>query len=176
MTAPSLQAQARIPLNRSGMTPDPLTESLSKLDEKYQILTKLHHGADSRTYLARDLELSRDVTITVARAAGDRAFLQAYAADAEVLKTRRHPNVMPVLEGIWLNDATFALVRARVRGSTLDQTVSAVGAMPPERMAGALNELTMALIWARDVGITNRCVEPQTFIFQQGSGRVLIGF
>ena len=56
---------------------------------------------------------------------------------------------MPVLEGTWLDDDTFAVVRARVRGSTLDQTASAVGKMPPARIAAALDELTTAPIWAR---------------------------
>ena len=55
------------------MTPDPLNESLSKLDDKYQILTELHHCGESRTYLARHLELNRDVTITVDLSAGPHA-------------------------------------------------------------------------------------------------------
>jgi uncharacterized protein YecT (DUF1311 family) len=158
------------------MQPDSFQDSLSKLGDKYQVLTELHHCADSATYLARNLQLNRDVTITVARANGDKAFLNAYAADAEQLKTKRHPNIVPVLEGIWLDDATFAVVRARVRGSTLDQTISADGPIPQPRIAAALNELTSALIWARENGITNRCVEAETFVFQQGSGRLLLAF
>jgi len=158
------------------MQPDSFQDSLSKLGDKYQVLTELHHCADSATYLARNLELNRDVTITVARANGDKAFLNAYAADAEQLKTKRHPNIVPVLEGLWLDDATFAVVRARVRGSTLEQSVSAEGPMPQARIATALNELTSALIWARENGITNRCVEAETFVFQQGSGRLLLAF
>jgi uncharacterized protein YecT (DUF1311 family) len=157
--------------------PDPLSESLSKLDKKYQILTELHQGTESRTYLARDLELNRDVTITVARTeGGDKAFLEAYASDAEILKTRQHPSIIPVLASMWLDDQTFALVRARVRGSSLDQTVSAASRLPQPRIAEALRELTEALIWARDAGVTNRCIEPETLVFQQGTGRVLIGF
>jgi uncharacterized protein YecT (DUF1311 family) len=158
------------------MTPDPLSESLSKLENKFQILTELHRSRESTTYLARNLELNRDVTITVVRAKDASPFVNAFASDAEILKTKRHPNVIPVLDGIWLDDRTFALVRARVRGSTLDQTVSAVGTMPQPRIAAALEELTNALIWARDAGVTNRCIEPETFIFQQNTGRVLIGF
>jgi uncharacterized protein YecT (DUF1311 family) len=159
------------------MTPDPLSEPLSKLDKQYQILTELHHCTESRTYLARALELNRDVTITVAHAdGGDKAFLSAFAADAEILKAKHHPSLIPVLAGMWLDDQTFALVRARVRGSTLDQTMAAASTLPQPRIAEALNELTDALIWARDAGVTNRCIEPQTFVFQQGTGRVLIGF
>jgi serine/threonine protein kinase len=158
------------------MTPDPLTESMSRLDKKYQVLTELHHCAHSRTYLARHLELNRDVTITVARADGDKAFLDAYAADARILQTAHQPNIVPVLESTWLDDHTLAVVRTRMRGLTLEQTVAADGPLPLPRIAASLDELTAALIWARDAGVTNRCVEPETFLFQQGTGRVLIGF
>ena len=43
----------------------PVLSDLSKLDKNYQILTELHAEAGSRTYLARHLQLNRDVTITV---------------------------------------------------------------------------------------------------------------
>ena len=148
--------------------------SLSELDDNYQVLTELHRTPNSRTYLARHLELNRDVTITVVRAAGDTAALERFAADVERLKTARHANVIPVIEGRWLGDDTFAVVRARVRGSSLDQLVSAVGPVPLPRVATTLGEVSAALDWARTSGIGNRTVSPDAMIFQQGSGRVLL--
>src|SRR5438067_6786887 len=99
------------------MTADPI----SKLDSDYQILTELQRSGESRTYLARHLTLNRDVTITVTQAAGDKSHLMRFAADAEKLVNERHPNIVPVIEGRWLGDDAYAVVRARVRGSTLDQ-------------------------------------------------------
>ncbi|HEY5062023.1 MAG TPA: lysozyme inhibitor LprI family protein [Gemmatimonadaceae bacterium] len=156
------------------MAIDDFTNSLTELGDTYQVLTELHRTPNSRTYLARHLELNRDVTITVVRAAGDTAALKRFAADVGRLKTARHAHVIPVIEGRWLGDDTFAVVRARVRGSTLDQLVSAVGPVPLPRIATTLGEVSAALDWARTSGIGNRTVAPDAMIFQQGSGRVLL--
>ena len=156
------------------MAIDDFTNGLTELGDTYQVLTELHRTPSSRTYLARHLELNRDVTITVVRAAGDMAALKRFAADVERLKTARHAHVIPVIEGRWLGDDSFAVARARVRGSTLDQLVSAVGPVPLPRIATTMGEVSAALDWARTSGIGNRTVAPDAMIFQQGSGRVLL--
>lgn len=153
---------------------DPLL--LSKLDNDYQILTELHRSGNSRTYLARHLTLNRDVTISVIGATGDAAYLRAFAADVERLTDHRHPNIVPVIEGRWLDDRTYAVVRARVRGSTLDQLNSAVGAMPRARIDAAMREVASALAWARSAGVSHRAVSPDSLVFQQGSGKTLVSF
>ncbi|HEY4218755.1 MAG TPA: hypothetical protein VGM67_16550 [Gemmatimonadaceae bacterium] len=167
------------------MPTDDFTPDLSKLEQDYQILTELHRSQDSRTYLARHLEMNRDVTITVVRRdsrEGDGTTgtaapsLSRYAGDVERLKTSRHPNVIPVIEGRWLADGSFAVVRARARGATLDQLVTATGAMQTARVAAALQQVKSAVDWARDNAIASRSIDPATMIFQQGSGRVLLAF
>src|SRR5579884_1704175 len=147
---------------------------LSKLGPSYQILTELHRDGDTPTYLARHTDLNRDVTVTVIRAAGDRSYLEAFADDAKVLAEKRNPSIVPVIEGRWLDDHTFAIVHARVRGSTLDQLVSAIGTIPEPRVRSTLHQIAAALGWARVNGIKHRRVSPQSVIFQQGSGKVLI--
>jgi uncharacterized protein YecT (DUF1311 family) len=157
--------------------PNPdFSPDLSKLDKNYQVLTELHAEGDSRTYLARHLQLNRDVVITVVRAPApdDGNALTHFAADAKLLTTMRHPNVIPVIEGIWLDDRTFAVVRARVRGSTLDQLISAVGPVPIARVSTTIQQIHAALAWARAGGVVHRRITPHSVIFQQGNGRVLI--
>ncbi|HXT16421.1 MAG TPA: lysozyme inhibitor LprI family protein [Gemmatimonadaceae bacterium] len=146
----------------------------SKLDGDYQILTELHRDGETPTYLARHIGLNRDVTISVVRAAGDRSYLEAFAADAKILAERRNPAIVPVIEGRWLDEHTFAIVRARVRGSTLDQLLSAIGSMPEPRVSSTLRQVAAALGWARVNGVKHRRVSPQSIVFQQGSGRVLL--
>ena len=67
-----------------------------------------------------------------------------------------------------------AIVRARVRGATLDQLVQTTGAMPVARVATTLEQVHSAIEWARNNGIVHRYVEADAIVFQQGSGRVLI--
>jgi uncharacterized protein YecT (DUF1311 family) len=151
---------------------------LTKLDGDYQVLTELHGEGDSRTYLARHLRLNRDVTINVFCVADgdDIRALKQFAADTRVLTDQRHEHIVPVIEGIWLDDRTFATVRARVRGATLDQTLSASGPMSIARVAATVREIANAVAWARDTGIAQRNVVPWDVVFQQGSGRVLLSF
>jgi uncharacterized protein YecT (DUF1311 family) len=153
---------------------DNATPDLSSLGSDYQILTELHRTPDSRTYLARHLSLQRDVTITVFTGAADMPYLAQFAADTEHLGTLRHPNVVPVLEGRWLNDKSFAVVRAKVRGSSLEQLVSAGGTMPEERVRAAMQQVAAVLVWARQNNITQRQITAESLVFQQGSGRVVV--
>jgi uncharacterized protein YecT (DUF1311 family) len=158
------------------MSTDEFAPDLSKLDKDYQILTELHCDSDSHTYLARHLRLNRDVVITVVRAPdGDAGnALTHFAADARLLTAMRHPNVVPVIEGVWLDEKTFAIVRARVRGSTLDQLITAVGPVPIARVATTIQQVQAALAWARNGGVVHRRVAPEFLVFQQGNGRVLL--
>jgi uncharacterized protein YecT (DUF1311 family)/serine/threonine protein kinase len=141
----------------------------------YQILTALRSAPDSTTYLARHLKLNRDVTITVTKVqAGDDAAVERFAADAKMLSVMRHRSVIPVIEGRRLADGSFAIVRARVRGQTLEQLVANVGAMPVSRVASTLEQVHSAVEWARQNRIANRHVSADAIVFQQGSGRVLL--
>jgi uncharacterized protein YecT (DUF1311 family) len=152
------------------------TPNLSSLEQDYQILTELHGTGDSKTYLARHLGMNRDVTITVVHA-GDAAGVQMltqFAADTRILAKARHPNIIPIIEGRMLANDTFAVIRARVRGSTLDQLVSELGPLPLPR--AALQDIYAALEWARKGGIFHRQLSPDDVVLQQGSGRVLLAF
>jgi len=157
------------------MPNDALTPDLSKLDKNYQILTELHSEDGSRTYLARHLKLNRDVTITVTWLLGDdNNSLTHFAADAHLLSGMRHPNLVPVIEGIWLDERSFALVRARVRGSTLEQVILGSGPVPIERVSTTIQQVEAAIGWARSSGVVHRNVTPRSIVFQQGNGRVLL--
>jgi len=150
---------------------------LSKLDNRYQILSELRRAENGRTFLARHTGLNRDVTIDVVRVpTGDDEALRFLASDAELLASRRHAHVIPVIEGRWLGDDAFAIVRPRVRGSSLTQLISALGTVPTQRMSGILEQVHNALEWARANDIVNRSVAPDDIVLQQGSGRVLVAF
>jgi len=160
------------------MTNADFAPDLRSLEPDYQILTELNESAEARTYLARHLQLNRDVTITVVSAMNEseRRALARFEADVSRLRTLRHPNVIPVIEGRRLGADQFAVVRARVRGSSLDQLVRAVGPIPQPRVGGMLDQLRSALDWARAHGISDRHVSDDTVIVQQGSGRLLLSF
>ncbi len=157
------------------MPNDEFAPSLNKLDRNYQILTELHRDGVSRTYLARHLGVNRDVTITVV-AAGDTndVALPHLASDARLLTAMRHPNIVPVIEGIWLDARTFAVVRARIRGSRVDQLISKSGPLPIGQVATTIQTVHDAISWARSNGVVHRRVTPSSVMFQQGNQRVML--
>jgi uncharacterized protein YecT (DUF1311 family) len=149
---------------------------LSKLEDTYEILSRLHDDASSSTYLARHRELGRDVTITVVHVpdGGEHNTLTHFASDARLLSTARHEHIIPVLEGRWLGEDTFAVVRVLARATSLRETITQEGPMPLPRVSETLAQVHEALEWARQTGVVHRNVTADTIGFQQGSGRVMM--
>jgi len=157
------------------MSSDPFTPDLNGLSNDYEILSDLRKSSTARAYLARHRKLNRDVTVTVVRApASDRNALTHFASDARMLSVMRHRNVVPVIEGRWIPESGYAVVRARVRGTTLGDVIRGTGALPVTRVADTLEQVQSALEWARGNGIMNRGVASSAVVFQQGSDRVMI--
>jgi len=156
------------------MPNDGFAPNLTKLERNYEILSELHREDASRTYLARHIGLNRDVTITVVGAGLDDVALSHLASDARLLATIRHRNIIPIVEGIWLDGRTFAVVRARVRGSRLDQMIEKTGPVPIGQVATTIQSVRDAISWARENGIVHRRVTPSSVTFQQGNQRVVL--
>ena len=100
--------------------------------------------------------------------------LSHLASDARLLATMRHRNIIPIVEGIWLDGHTFAVVRARVRGSRLDQMIEKTGPIPIGQVATTIQSVYEAVSWARENGIVHRRVTPSSVTFQQGNQRVVL--
>ena len=79
-----------------------------------------------------------------------------------------------MIEGIWLDGQTFAVVRARVRGTRLDQLIGKTGPIPIGRVATTIQTVHDAIAWARDNGVVNRRVALSSVMFQQGNERVFL--
>lgn len=156
------------------MSSDGLNPDLSSIANDYEIISDLRESASARSYLARHRKLNRDVTVTVSVPAKSRNALEHFASDARMLSVMRHRNVVPVIEGRWIPSGGFAVARARVRGTTLEESIREDGALPGPRVGDILEQVKAALEWARDNGIMNRGITASSIVLQQGSGRVMI--
>jgi len=156
--------------------PDASRNDLSKLEDTYEILSTLQEDRASATYLARHRELGRDVTITIVHMpdGGANNTLTHFASDARLLSSARHETIVPVIEGRWLDDDRFAVVRVLARGTTLTETLQTSGPFSQERAAEILEQVSQGLQWARESGVVHRTVASDSVGFQQGSGRVMM--
>ena len=161
--------------------PEPLVPDLSELESRYEIISEVRSTSDSISYLARHRTINREVTIDIVRAPWGQAasLMMQLQADARRESAMRHPNVVPVLEGRQIARDTFATVRPRVRGATLEELLSSqemVDTISPDRLASIFEQLNAALDWGWANGIVHRKVTPAGLVFQQGSGRALFTF
>jgi uncharacterized protein YecT (DUF1311 family) len=161
--------------------PEPFIPDLSELESRYEIISEIRGASDSISYLARHRTINREVTIDVVRAPWGQAasLMMQLQADARRESAMRHPNVVPVLEGRQIARDTFATVRPRVRGATLEDLLSSqemVDTISPDRLASIFEQLNAALDWGWANGIVHRKVTPAGLVFQQGSGRALFTF
>ena len=159
----------------SGMPNDEFAPNLTKLGRNYQILTELdREGVVADISRATPRSQSRRDHHCFRRWRQRRAALPHLASDARLLTAMRHPNIIPVIEGIWLDGQTFAVVRARVRGSRLDQLIGKTGPIPIGRVATTIQTVHDAIAWARNNGVVNRRVALSSVMFQQGNERVFL--
>lgn len=120
----------------------------------------------------------RAVTTTelTASNAAERNALTHLAADARMLTHNSHPNLVPVVEARWLAANRLAILRTKVKGSSLRQTIDAVGPMPEARVTEILKDVGGVLEWAARGNIVHRHVSSDSVCFQKGSGRVMVSF
>src|SRR5215203_2999941 len=106
----------------------------SGLEDRYDLLNELHRSDGSTTWQAYDRTAHRDVIITHVHPSTGSGQAAGGTVPRDVLAqigaAHRHPAVVSVLASHWLNDGSLAVVRPRVRGTTLRQTLLAAGALP----------------------------------------------
>lgn len=156
------------------------------LEDSYDLLNELRRSDGSTTWLAYDRTAHRDVIVTHVHAATSsgqvaggtvpRDVLAQIGADAQLLAAHRHPAGVQVLASHWLDDGSLAVVRPRVRGTTLRQILLAAGALPLDRTVALLREIGETLDWARRTGIVYRGLTAESICFQQGANRALVAF
>ncbi|HEY0997774.1 MAG TPA: hypothetical protein VGD77_17425, partial [Gemmatimonadaceae bacterium] len=154
------------------------THPSAKFGDRYDILTELSHGEHHTSYAARHRTLDRDVSITVLRAAtpAERNLLGVIAADARILGAIRNDHILPVLDSQWLSDTELALVRPRVKGTTLRSLIQGAGTLSPKRTEELLREIGGVLEWSSRNGIVHRYVSPDSICILQGSKKVMVSF
>ena len=151
---------------------------LTKLAGTYDVESELHRGRSSASFLGRQRQDGRRVTITVidATTPAQRNALTHLAADSRLLTGGRHPGVVPIVETRWLAANRLAIVRVQMRGSTLRATLDGVGPMPEGRVVEILKDVGEVLDWAARSGIVHRGLNSHAVCFQKGSGRVMVSF
>jgi len=142
---------------------------------EYSIQRELGRGGMGVVYLARDVQLDRDVAIKVlpphlARSASAR---ERFLREARMAAGLSHPHIVPIHRVGEAGGFVF-FVMSYVEGETLGECIRRSGPLPPSDAARVLREVAWALAYAHGRGIVHRDVKPDNILLEADTGRALV--
>ena len=142
---------------------------------EYSLQRELGRGGMGVVYLARDVQLDRDVAIKVLpnHLAHTRAARERFVREARTAAGLSHPHIVPIHRVGEARGFVF-FVMSYVEGETLGERLRTRGPLPPAEAMRVLREVAWALAYAHGRGIVHRDVKPDNIMLEQGTGRALV--
>ena len=150
-------------------------ELQAALAGEYSLQRELGRGGMGIVYLARDVQLDRDVAIKVlpSHLARTSASRERFLREARTAAGLSHPNIVPIHRVGEAGGFVF-FVMSYVDGETLGERLRTKGPLPPADAARVLREVAWALAYAHGRGIVHRDVKPDNILLEAGTGRALV--
>src|SRR5687768_16278746 len=142
---------------------------------EYSLQRELGRGGMGVVYLARDVQIDRDVAIKVlpTHLARDAEAHDRFLREARTAAELSHPNIVPIHRvGEARGFVFFAM--SYVEGETLGERLRARGPFPPADASRVLREVAWALAYAHGRGIVHRDVKPDNIMLEARTGRALV--
>ena len=142
---------------------------------EYSLQRELGRGGMGVVYLARDVQLDRDVAIKVlpTHLAGAPQARERFIREAKLAAGLSHPHIVPIHRVSEAGGFVF-FVMSFVDGETLGERLRTRGPLPPAEATRMLREVAWALAYAHGRGIVHRDVKPDNILLERGSGRALV--
>jgi serine/threonine-protein kinase len=156
--------------------PDSLFATVQRaLAGQYSLERELGRGGMGVVYLAREVELDRNVALKVLppQFAGDRTTRERFLREARMAGALSHPNVVPIHRVGENGDVVFFSM-AFIDGGTLGDRLRDRGPLSPSAATKLLREVAQALAYAHGRAIVHRDIKPDNILIERESGRALV--
>ena len=142
---------------------------------EYSLQRELGRGGMGIVYLARDVQLDRDVAIKVLPTdlAHTPAARERFLREARMAAGLSHPHIVPIHRVAEMSGFVF-FVMSYVEGETLGERLRTRGPLPPADATRVMREVAWALAYAHGRGIVHRDVKPDNILLEAATGRALV--
>jgi serine/threonine protein kinase len=129
---------------------------------RYEAIKQLGEGGMGRVYLARQLDLGRQVVVKVMHdhIAADSKFRERFQRETLLMARFQHPYVVALYDASLNDPQGPCIVMEYIRGLTLDTLLQHNGKLSPMRAGRLLGQLCEALQAAHQEGIIHRDLKP----------------
>ncbi len=129
---------------------------------RYEPIRLLGEGGMGKVYLARQMDLGRQVVVKVMHdhIAADPKFHERFQRETLLMARFQHPYVVTLYDASLNDPQGPCIIMEYIRGVTLDTLLHRNGRLTPARVGRLLDQLCEALQAAHDQGIIHRDLKP----------------
>ena len=146
----------------------------SAIGARYEIIRLLGKGGMGEVYLARDLELGREVALKLVapHLAADPAMLARFRREIQLSSLVTHPNVLRVYD-LGESGGLRFLTMQYIEGRSLATVLAEERPLPLERATALFRQVCDGLAAAHDKGVLHRDLKPQN-VMVDASGHAYV--
>ncbi len=141
---------------------------------RFRLERLLGRGGMGEVWAAKHLITRREVALKLVRGASDERARRRVEREARAASCVRHPNVLPVIDVLELDDGTPALVMDLLTGQSLATRIAEGGALTLAETVRVMLPVAVAMRAAHTQGVIHRDLKPDNiFLCDDGTVKVL---
>ena len=150
---------------------DPANFTVGSEVAGYRLEEQIGQGGMAVVYRARDVQLGRNVALKLLSPvlALDDAFRQRFIRESRAAAAVDHPYIIPIFAAGESDGALFIAMRY-VQGGDVRSLIDAEGPLPPDRAAGIITQVALALDAAHLHGLVHRDIKPANMLLDSVAG------